>query len=402
MSYLKNHLPFFTRIAIPLCVLLLVGFAFSPNQISGQETASSTDGQAVDQAAYAQARQEFDTSIAEWKQAIKDIRTAGNKFLLSERADAQRWRDKWKEAIAIGERKMSTVIPASIKLYKLGGKKDPDLNKLIARIFQTLFEEGKYQKAYDLGQVIVNRNPGNAQAKFLLGRCAMLLNKFEEADAIGEEFSSLIPAINDKEQVLFGQIGTLKTLWKEELDAQKKDALAKLPRVQMKTTKGTIVLELFEDQAPDTVGNFISLVEAKYYDGKTFHRVINHFMAQAGAYTEAQEYKPVGYFIYDEFNRPDARSHFRGSLSMAKGVEPNTGNSQFFINFVPTPGLNGLHTVFGRVISGWDALDQLNRNRKTDSEGTEDAIEGALDDKIISVRVIRKRDHEYKPNIVKN
>ena len=189
--------------------------------------------------------------------------------------------------------------------------------------------------------------------------------------------------------------------YQKELDQRKIDADANLPRVQLKTSKGTIVIELFEDQAPQTVGNFISLVEARFYDGKIFHRVINHFMAQTGGFTEDRSLKSIGYRIYDEVDGKNYRRHYRGTVAMAKEVDPDTANSQFYICFGPSPALDGLHTVFGRVISGWDALDQITRTHKYDDNNEEKPIEGALVDKIITAHVLRKRDHEYKPTPVK-
>ena len=159
---------------------------------------------------------------------------------------------------------------------------------------------------------------------------------------------------------------------------------------------------MFENQAPGTVGNFISLTDAEFYDGVIFHRVIERFMAQTGALVSMEEAKnPIGYNIYDEHTLPDARHHFRGSLSMANTGQPNSASSQFFINIVPTPGLDGKHTVFGRVISGWEVVDRLNRN-VTQSEEGEKLIVGVTPDKIISATVLFKREHDdYEPNEVK-
>ncbi|MBC7856939.1 MAG: peptidylprolyl isomerase, partial [Pirellulaceae bacterium] len=110
-----------------------------------------------------------------------------------------------------------------------------------------------------------------------------------------------------------------------------------MPRVKMTTTKGVMVIELFENEAPDTVGNFLSLVEKKFYDDKSFHRVLNHFMAQGGD-PKGDGTGGPGYQIYCECHKPDYRRHFRGCLSMAHAGR-DTGGSQFFLTFRPTPEL---------------------------------------------------------------
>ncbi len=163
-----------------------------------------------------------------------------------------------------------------------------------------------------------------------------------------------------------------------------------LPRVELKTTKGTIVLELFENEAPNSVANFISLVEKKFYDGLAFHRVIPHFVAQGGDPKGDGSGGP-GYSIACECYKPNHRLHFRGSLSMAHAGS-DSGGSQFFLTFVRTPHLDGLHTVFGRIVDGMDVLSELQR-REPDPHGH--SLPPA--DKILEARVLRKRNHAYDP-----
>src|SRR5262249_15222542 len=138
---------------------------------------------------------------------------------------------------------------------------------------------------------------------------------------------------------------------------------------KLQTTRGDIVVELFENEAPNTVANFISLVTKGLYDGTQFHRVLPGFMAQGGdplskdaaANKENIGKGGPGYTIPDEFQSPNHRDHFRGTLSMAHTQQPNSAGSQFFITFAPTPTLNGAYTAFGRVVEGLDVLAKLQR-----------------------------------------
>jgi len=98
-----------------------------------------------------------------------------------------------------------------------------------------------------------------------------------------------------------------------------------------------------------------------------------------------------GYNIRSEFSKKNARKHFGGVISMAN-AGPNTGGSQFFLTFLPAPMLNGKHTVFGRIVSGFDVLPLLQRR---DPDGSPPLPEP---DKIEKAEVLRKRDHEYKAN----
>lgn len=133
------------------------------------------------------------------------------------------------------------------------------------------------------------------------------------------------------------------------------------------TNKGEIVCELAYDYAPITVGNFIALSEGLFrtgssdvgkgfYDGLSFHRVLPNFMIQGGDPNGNGTGGP-GYFIPDEFT---VLKHDRpGTLSMANSGSPNSGGSQFFITHVPTPWLDGVHTVFGYVVSGQATVNSI-------------------------------------------
>ena len=135
---------------------------------------------------------------------------------------------------------------------------------------------------------------------------------------------------------------------------------------------GEFVVELFADKAPVTVNNFVFLAREGFYNGTTFHRVLDGFMAQGGDPTGTGMGGP-GYQFEDEFS--DLTFDKPGLLAMANSG-PNTNGSQFFITYVPTPHLNGLHTIFGEVIDGMDVVNGITRRDPDQSPGSEgDAIE---------------------------
>jgi|TARA_B100001146_G_C15906544_1_gene316899 peptidyl-prolyl cis-trans isomerase B (cyclophilin B) len=124
----------------------------------------------------------------------------------------------------------------------------------------------------------------------------------------------------------------------------------------IKTDRGDIRLELFREQVPNTVKNFVELTEKGYYNGLTFHRVIPDFMIQGGC-PEGTGTGGPGYQFEDEFH-PELRHSGPGILSMAN-AGPNTNGSQFFITHVATPHLDNMHSVFGKVIEGQDVVDSV-------------------------------------------
>jgi len=126
--------------------------------------------------------------------------------------------------------------------------------------------------------------------------------------------------------------------------------------VKLETTKGEVQLELYPEHAPKTVNNFVFLVKEAFYDGISFHRVIDKFMIQGGDPTGSGMGGP-GYKFEDELSGNPLK-HDSKVISMANSG-PNTNGSQFFITHLPQPHLDGKHTVFGKVIQGEDVIDSI-------------------------------------------
>lgn len=143
------------------------------------------------------------------------------------------------------------------------------------------------------------------------------------------------------------------------------------PTVTLKTSLGDMRIELFEDKAPKTAGNFLTLVKKGFYNGLTFHRVIPGFMIQGGC-PKGDGTGGPGYNIPDEFH-PLLKHTGPGILSMAN-AGPNTGGSQFFITLAPTKWLDGKHAIFGKVVGGMDVVDRIAGVSRDGSDRPKSAI----------------------------
>jgi len=160
---------------------------------------------------------------------------------------------------------------------------------------------------------------------------------------------------------MFGRSSELKTF---DFSAEE---MASFQWAKMTTSKGVMWIKLYNDETPNTVANFASLVNDGYYNNLSFHRVIPGFMAQGGC-PEGTGTGGPGYSIACETSKNSSR-HVKGTLSMAH-AGPNTGGSQFFICFVPCPHLDGVHTVFGGI-----EADDAESMTVLDSLAGQDAIE---------------------------
>ena len=130
----------------------------------------------------------------------------------------------------------------------------------------------------------------------------------------------------------------------------------KHPRAAIETSMGRMVIELYKEEAPKTVENFVTLAKKGFYNGVIFHRVIPGFMIQGGDPTGTGRGGP-GYMFDDEIS-PTLRHDGPGVVSMAN-AGPNTNGSQFFITLAATPWLNGKHTIFGRVVEGQLVVERI-------------------------------------------
>ena len=166
-----------------------------------------------------------------------------------------------------------------------------------------------------------------------------------------------------------------------------KPTLAKEDIMILKLKDGNVIIELFNDKAPNHVKRFKQLSKEKKYDGVVFHRVIDGFMAQTGDV----EYGNSNLETYDiqragtgGSEYPDLKAEFsnipheRGTLSMARSSDPNSANSQFFICFKASPSLDRQYTVFGKVVQGMEFVDLIKRGEGSNGEVSDP-------DKIISL-----------------
>jgi len=345
----------------------------------------------------------FAANFAKWKPLIAEIGKIQTEFQTTapnDQAARVALQQKF-EPLRQQAMQLAPVLRKSAEDAYVVNPANKEVAELVFEFFASDFDEENNKEAWRMANMLkpnmVNNPDVNVKTEFFgrLAELAWRTNDFATSSAILHD-EKLLP--NSAQVAPMRQRAEqYDKLWAAE--AAIRDAEAKaddLPRVKISTTKGDIVVELFENEAPNTVANFVNLVEKKFYDGIAFHRVLPNFMAQGGdpltkdADPRNDGTGGPGYSIKCECTSPKARMHFRGSLSMAH-AGPDTGGSQFFLTFVPTTGLDGKHTVFGRVIEGFDVLDKLQR---VDPERPNPNIKP---DVITSATVLRKRAHEYTP-----
>jgi cyclophilin family peptidyl-prolyl cis-trans isomerase len=382
-----------------------------------------------------QAKAAFDAKFNEYKSAVRDIEKLQTQFQAADAASRQKINTQLTGQIAHAKMLVNEMLEAAVEAYRFAPNSNEQVTELLIAVARYdvigrqvgpgqpaksgdpedvyyLIDGGdRYERALPVLKLLIENEAGGPELYVWGFLAAFATNDYELAStwlqkAQQEKAMETVVAAANKSDREDPQAGLMKSvlhqlsasaavldeyreLWKKESEIRAAEAAADdLPRVKLTTTKGEIVLELFENEAPQTVANFLTLVKQGFYNGSPFHRVLPKFMAQGGAKDEEGQGGP-GYTIRCECYRPDYRRHFRGTLSMAHAGR-DTGNSQFFLTFVPTAHLNGRHTAFGRVIEGKDVLADL--QRRSPMHGT--TMPKA--DRIIKAEVIRDRGHEYK------
>jgi peptidyl-prolyl cis-trans isomerase B (cyclophilin B) len=278
------------------------------------------------------------------------------------------------------------------EIFSRLAKTFPDNNQILVDWAKFYVDVNLYPRALEVIEAIDLDPAENPRAMIVMSDCLFAEHRFTEAvtalDSIPAPTLAADPALARQVEDLLNLRRPYPELWTLEQQIRSAEAsVDDLPRVELITVQGRIVLELFENEAPNTVANFINLADSGYYDGVAFHRVLPNFMAQTGDPNSRPGADGVpgqggpGYRIVDEHDREGARMHFTGTLSMAKPPGgPHNAGSQFFLTHTPPAHLNGKHTVFGRVMSGLDVVRSIEPN-----------------DLVETVTVLRKRDHVYEP-----
>jgi cyclophilin family peptidyl-prolyl cis-trans isomerase len=364
--------------ALLLPFALLASPAQAEQEIVGGVTINVGVAPAAAKEAFESAQKEMRDIVTELTRLQAEYRKDGS----DKRVIEAQFNETKVKGIAADERLESAAFSLAI-----ADPSDQDAREHCGAVVAAAVESDDPMKAFDLVKKLDATGAATPDVVLLGASAAIVASRLDDAEAWIDEAKK---AGVDDERV--EELKLMVASERPKVDAEMKVRAAEsaaddLPRVKIATSKGDIVVELFENEAPNTVANFIELVEAGFYDGTPFHRVIGGFMAQGGDPTGTGTGGP-GHVIPCECYGPDARKHFLGSLSMAHAGK-DTGGSQFFLTFRPTEHLDGRHTVFGRIVEGFEVLPKLVR--------TEGPFAGSPPDQIVKAEVLRKRDHEYNP-----
>lgn len=334
------------------------------------------------------ARQEFDQAIKPWRRLARQMQELRTRFLASNAENRKVVREEYGKVLTDSERVLRELVPVLKKAYA-ANPADPELSELMITLAKLFFDGDKFESSLELAEGLIAQDSPSIGAYDIAGQSAHELDRLDDAEKyfrLGLEKNALSPFGRQ----LLEELPQRRTLVEAEMARRAADeAKGDLPRMRLHTTRGDIVLELFEDDAPNTVASFLGLVADGFFDDLAFHRVISGFGAMSGSPTSDGQGGP-GYETLVENDSAHARPHLRGAVSMVP-LTKRTNGSQFFITLRPSraKGLDGKQTVFGRVIEGMDVATWLHRY---DAQEPNSLFEP---DRILEATIIRRRGHRY-------
>jgi len=400
-----DHCNRFGRIA-----LVVAGLTAIAPQAGGQELAATTSQQPD----AAEAKAKFDQQFKAYQDTLRSIEKLRADYQSAGPSGQKTINFQLEEKLRAAKQQLDAMVAAGLECYRLAPQEYPQLGQLLTAVAkhyaageaspqskEDIQGGDNYERALPIVQLLIDSKVDDKRLPLWGFLAAFATNDYDLAEKylqqaqangiLADPEATKDPADQAVLAMVMQYAAALpqyRELWAKEQQIRAAEAAADdLPRVKFQTSKGDIVIELFENEAPQATANFITLVKSGFYDGVVFHRVLPQFMAQGGD-PKGDGTGGPGYSIKCECYEPNFRHHFRGSLSMAHAGK-DTGGSQFFLTFVPTPHLDGRHTVFGRVIEGLEVLGDLQK-RNPDSPG------GVAPDKIIKAEVLRDRGHEYR------
>jgi cyclophilin family peptidyl-prolyl cis-trans isomerase len=371
-----------------------------------QEIAGVDDSYLLEEArlaglSVAELQAEFDQRLQEWRLQYARMGQGYMQFYFQKESESGIWAGQFNDARVQGEKARKAAGHVAMHLLeKMTAPPSQELADLAYRSIDAYLLFHEYRKAYRTAKALVERGHQRPYLLPLYGYAAYSVNEFSEARSVFSQAIILGETLNEQQQSAFENSGRGQAIIDAEQTALAVDEDAELPIIEFQTTKGKMVVELFEDNAPNTVKNMVFLVEQGFFKDRDFYEITDNLIFTASPTNDAAG--RVSYSIKSEHELPNRRPHLRGYLTMLVDVESQLASCQFAIVTQPRPDLDAqLNTVFGRIIEGDLLLDNLERAGslwQTAITAPNSMIGPA--DKILSARVVRKRDYNYYPERV--
>lgn len=346
--------------------------------------------------------EEFEKRLLEWRKIIIELRIAREEYYLAESYDESiEMRKKYDAIKESGNQKIREMKRAAAKAYQQKPRKGTIYHEFLINSLMFDVERTEDQEiAYLMAKALDTQPIARPDVARFAGLSFFIHSDFDKAKKHLDFGMSQSEDGMQEFKLRRDLISRLKPVWEQELKRREEDKKTKLPRAVFETTKGKFVVELFENDVPNTVKNFVKLAKSGFYDGLDVFLVLPLKFATTGSPNGELTGSP-GYVLKNEALDPkNRRGNFRGTLCAPslESDDSKVAGSIFMITFGPYGDANtNEYCNFGRVVEGMEVVDALNRTNSLKGE----PLENPKIDKITSVTIENLRDHDYEPEVIR-
>lgn len=341
-------------------------------------------------------RSEFDETLRQWKSVYLKLIECYGEINTCEESEFDALKKQILELKAQGDQLKLEAIEKAAAAYKSSDENIEDIKRFIAPLPIKLFDEYQYEIAAHVNEALLRHDPLNSEFMFDGIKAAFFANDFELCARLLEQWKTQFGGPPQQLQSIVDVLGDYRSAWQaQQKRLSELDSGAPRPRLELETAKGTIVVELDEDQFPIVVNNLVNNVtERSLYRGFQFFEVLEHQLVRSGCpLNNGTTTLNLAMLKPETMNYP--QRHFRGTFTLLVNASNGGATTQFSICRIPMPDFNGRYLPIGRVVSGMEIVDNLANTHELDEKMAIAPIEGAVPDNIINARITNKRDHDY-------
>ncbi len=342
-------------------------------------------------------RTQFDESMRQWKSVYVELLECYEEIGTCEEKEFDELNKKLKELKVRGDQLKYDAVERAATVYKASDQNIEDIKRFIAPLPVKMFEQHRYAIAANINAALLKHDPTNSEYMFDGIKAAFFSNDFELCADLLERWVVQFGAPPEQLQSIVSLLSDYRIAWQAQQKLLSESTSGPpRPRLELETAKGTIVIELDEDQFPIVVNNLINhVVDRTLYRGFQFFEVLDHQVVRSGCPLNNGS-TTLNLVTLNPETLKYPQRHFRGTFTLLVNGSTGGATTQFYICRIPMPEFDGRYLPIGRVVSGMEIVDNLVTTFKLDDKMALEPIEGAVPDTIINARVTQKRDHDYK------
>ncbi|MEM8736102.1 MAG: peptidylprolyl isomerase [Planctomycetota bacterium] len=331
----------------------------------------------------------FKAAVAAFREQAQKMSEVAIRFHTGNLADERKWKAEFGKVYSAAQPLFTNMLLEGAKEFAEDPASRRNYALWLSQTISREIEADRFEGLLPVFEVLVPHLGDSAELRSHYGMTAITVCDFDAA-VPNIDFLAKLDDYKERMVPLRESLPDLRQRWSDELTARSEDDAGEpLPTAIIHTTRGDIEIELFENQAPGAVANFIYLADMGVYSNTQFLTGKQHFLVQGGG----DDVIDPPYTIKGEMDRPDARKFFRGTLGMALSGSPDSAYSSFFFSLIPNPELDENYTAFARVTKGLEIMSAITKIDPEDKEESKDAVP----DEILEIEITRRRDHAYEP-----